>query len=78
MMGFSFLTILFIFREGERKEKERERNISVWSPLECPLLATWPVTQACVVTRNQTGDPLVCRPALNSVSHTSQGLKSFL
>ena len=23
---------------------------------------------------NQTGNPLVCRPALNSLSHTSQGL----
>ena len=25
---------------------------------------------------NQTGDPLVCRPMLNPLSHTSQSLKS--
>ena len=52
--------ILFIFidrREG--KEKERERNINVWLLLGCPLLGTWPATQACALTGNGTGDPLV-------------------
>ena len=36
MLGF-FLKILFIYflREGER-EKEREKNISLWLPLVCP------------------------------------------
>ena len=34
---------------------------------------TWPTTQACALTGNQTGDLLVCRPALNPLSHTSQG-----
>ena len=47
--------ILFIFRERGR-EKERERNISVWLPLLCPLLGTWPATQACALTGNRTGD----------------------
>ena len=27
----------------------------------CPLLGTWPVTQACALTGNQTGDSLVHR-----------------
>ena len=36
-------------REGER---EGERNISVWLPLEYPLLGTWPTTQACALTVN--------------------------
>ena len=36
---------LFIFR-GEVREKERDRNISVWLPLTCPLPGTWPATQA--------------------------------
>ena len=31
--------------------------------------------QACALTGNWTGDPLVLRLALNPVSHTSQGLK---
>ena len=51
---------LFIFRARGR-ERERERNIPVWLPLECPLLGTWPTTQTCALTGNQTSDPLVCR-----------------
>ena len=39
---------LFLER-GEGREKERERNISVWLPLTYPLLGTWPVTQACAL-----------------------------
>ena len=42
--------------------------------LSCaPLLGTWPATQACALTGNRTRDPLVCRWALNPLSHTSQG-----
>ena len=45
-----------------------------------PLLGTWPTTQACAQTGNRTDEPLVRRPALNPLSHTSQGriLLSFL
>ena len=38
-----------------------------------PQLGPWPTTQACALTRNQTSDLLVHRPALNPLSHTSQG-----
>ena len=62
----------FIFRQRGREE-ERERNISVWLPLTLPLLGTWPTTQACALTGNQTCDLLVCRLVLNPLSHTSQG-----
>ena len=58
---------------GERREKEKERNISVWLPLVCLLLGTWPATQARALTGNQTSDPLVHRSAVNPLSHTSQG-----
>ena len=34
---------------------------------------TWPATQACALTGNQTGDPLVHRQVLSPLSHTSQG-----
>ena len=68
--------ILFIFR-GEGREKERKRNISVWLPLTHPLLGTQSTTQACALTGNRTGDPLVHRPALNPLSHTSQGCFTF-
>ena len=53
-------------------EKERERNINVWLPLTCPFLETWPATQACALTGNQTGDPLLCRPVLSPLSYASQ------
>ena len=59
---FVFLRFyLFILERGEGKEKE-ERNINVWLPLVRPLLGTWPVTQACALIGNWTGDHLVCSP----------------
>ena len=70
-----FLKILFTLFLDRRKgrERERDRNINVWLPLTHPLLGTWPTTQACALTGNQTSDPLVHRPVLNPLSHTSQG-----
>ena len=55
------------------REEERERNINVWLPLTRPLLGTWPATQACVLDLESNVPPfgLVCRLALNPVSHTS-------
>ena len=47
-------------------------------PPLCPTLGTWPTTQACAPTGNQIHDPLVCRPAINPLSHTSQGPFSYL
>ena len=64
---------LFIFRErGGEGERKGEKQL-VWLPLKCPLLGIWPTTQAGALTRNWTGSPLVCRPALNPLSHTSRG-----
>ena len=65
-----FIYLFIYFQRGE----ERRRNINVWLPLLHPLLRTWPATQACVLSGNQTGNPLVCRPALNPLSHTNQGI----
>ena len=67
---------LFIFRQSGR-ERERERNINVWLPFTRPLLGTWPVTQACVLTGNPTNHLLVCRLALNPLSHSSHFLFIF-
>ena len=53
-------------------ETRRERNINMWLLLAHPSLGTWPATETCAPTGNQT-KPLVCRLALNPVSHTSQG-----
>ena len=74
MSFFLFKKRFYLFLErGEEKEKERERNINVWLPDTCPLLGTWPATQACVLTGNRAGDPLVHRPVLNPLSYSSQG-----
>ena len=51
---------------------------SDWLPLLRPLLGTGPATQACALTGNGTSDFLVHRPALNPLSHTSQGPPALL
>ena len=45
--------------------------------LPCPQLGTWPATQACALSENQTGDLGVHGSALSPLSHTSQGLLFF-
>ena len=69
-VDFFSLKILLTFREGK---EEREGEKYVWLPLKHSLQGTWPTTQACALTGNQIGDPLVHRPALTPLSHTSQG-----
>ncbi|KAF6080607.1 bromodomain containing 8 [Phyllostomus discolor] len=51
--------------EKEGREKEREGIINVWLPLSRPPPRTWPTTQACALTGNQTGDPSVYRSDLS-------------
>ena len=66
---------LFVFRErgreGERKEEKHQCVIA-----SGPKLGTCPATQACALTGNQTGDPLILRPLLNPLSYISQGITS--
>ena len=51
-VGF-FKDFIYLFLErGEGREKERERNISVWLPLMYPPLGTWPPTQECALIGN--------------------------
>ena len=71
-----FKDFIYLYLERGREE-ERERNINVWFPLVHPLLGTWPATQACALTGNPTGDPVVCRLVLNPLSHTCQGYQLF-
>ena len=55
----------FIYLErGREGEKEGEKHQCVVA-LTRPLLGAWPATQAHALSGNGTGDPLVCRPALN-------------
>ena len=62
--GFFNKDFIYLFLEGKERRK-RERNIIVRLPLTCPLQGTWPATQACVLTGNQTSDPLVRSPVLS-------------
>ena len=64
-----FIFIYLFLERGKGKEKERKRNINVWLPHTLPLLGTWPATEACALTGNRTGDPLVCRPAQSTEPH---------
>ena len=77
---FFFFKILFFYREGVRREKERERNISVWEkhylPLARPQLGTWPTMQACALTRSWASDLSFHRLVLNPLSHTGQSWSS--
>ena len=77
-----FLCLFLCFREGEGREKERERNIDVRethrSIASCtPQLGTWPATQAGALTGNRTCDLSVHRLAVNPLSRTSQDSTGF-
>ena len=62
---------LFLFREREREgEREEEKHQCVVAS-HVPLLGTWSVTHARVLTGNRASDPLVPRLALNPLSHTN-------
>ena len=71
---------LFIYfqREGKGPRKRGretwmlERNINQL-PLICPLSGTRPATQACALTRNQTGDLFLYKQTSHPLTHTSQG-----
>ena len=66
---FFFKDFIYLFLDGKRREKERERNINVWLPLACPLLGTWLSTEAGALAGNQTGDPLVQAGAQSAEPH---------
>ena len=72
---------LLIFRErGREGEKSMCERYTDCLPLARPQLGHWPKTQACALSGNRTDslesvDLLVCRLALNPLSHTSQGYR---
>ena len=72
-----FKDFLFILFLDSGEEKEGEKHQCVVASCALPTGGTWPATQACALTGNQTSNPLVRRLVLNPLSHTSQGLPIF-
>ena len=70
-----FKKYLFIFREEREGEREGEKHQCVVASPAPPPPGTWPAAQVCALTGNQTSDPLVLRPVVNPLSHSSQGIK---
>ena len=64
VIDLAFFVLFYLLESGREGEREGERNI-VKLPLACPQPWAWPAIQACVLTREQTSDLLVCRLALN-------------
>ena len=65
-----FLRFYLFLEKGEGKEREKHQCV-VASYM--PPMGTWPATQACALTGNQTCNPLLHRPILNPLSYNSQG-----
>ena len=61
-------------REGEKQWCEKHRSVASCT---LPTRDLSSATRACALTGNQTSNLSVCRPALNPLSHTSQG-SSFI
>ena len=70
LMFFKDFIYLFLERGEGNRGRERERHQCLITSHTPP---TWPATQAHALSGNRTSDPLICRPALNPLSHTSQG-----
>ena len=73
---FKYIFLNLFLERGEGKERGRKTMISCFS--QVPLAGTEPATQACALTRNWTGNLLVCGTVPNQLSHTGQGSHNFL
>ena len=68
--GFFLRFYLFL---GRGRGRKRERNTHVWLPITCPLLGTWPTTQACALQWESNSRPFDSQADTQPLSHTSQG-----
>ena len=63
--------------EGKGREREGEKHQCVVASHDPPLLGTLPATQACALTGNQTGDPLVWQAGAQSTEPHQPGKHYF-
>ena len=66
---------MYLFLEREGRKRGREASMCGCLSNTPTRDLTWPTTQACALTGTPTGDPLVHRPVLNPLSHSSHGRK---
>ena len=59
--------------EGAGEKHQCERETSVGCLLYMPGLGNTPTSWPCALTRNRTGDFLVCGVMPNQLSHAGQG-----
>ena len=72
VLSFFLDFIYFVFRErGREGEREGEKHPCVVAS-EAPPTADLAHNPGMCPDRSQTGNPSVCRPALNPLSHTSR------
>ena len=70
-----FLKIVFIYffrvrgMEGEREGEKHQCVFASWAPPNRDLICK----PGMCLTGNQSRNPLVCKPALSTLSHTRQG-----
>ena len=74
--GSDFFKRCFIYLFLERRKGRRKTSMCGIFHMP-PLTGTWPATQACALTGNWTGDPLLHSLVLNPLSHTSQGWSEY-
>ena len=68
---YLFIYLLIYLERGREGERG---NINVWLPLACPLLGTWPTTQACALEWASNWQCLDSQAGTQPLSHTSQEL----
>ena len=76
--SFFLISYLLILRERGREGERAERNINVWLPLSHLPTGDLASNPGMCPEGASTGDPLVHRPALNPLSHTSWATIFFL
>ena len=69
---------LFIFRERGMEGKKRRETLMCGCLWHTPYWGPDLQIQACPLSRNLNGSPLVCRLAFTLLSHTSQEVRGFL
>ena len=73
-----FIYLFLERREGERDGEKHQSGVASHMPPTGPIHKGRSTTQACALTLNRRGDPQLCRPVRNLLSHASQGTHYIL